>query len=73
MGKFQFTVDTSALYLQNNNKKYGREKCIQLQNYILIKTSDNVNTHTFSFNGAENTGPDTVDWTLTPPAREREY
>lgn len=25
---------------------------------------------TFSFNGAENTWPDAVDWTLTPPVRE---
>lgn len=25
---------------------------------------------TFSFNGAKNTGPDTVDWTLTPPVAE---
>lgn len=59
------------IFTEQQQKIWEREKCIQLQNYILIKTSDNVNTHTFSFNGAENTGPDTVDWTLTPPARER--
>lgn len=34
-------------------------------------SNSNINTHTFSFNGAKNTGPDTVDWTLTPPAVER--
>lgn len=64
-GKFQFTVDTSALHLQNN------KKWIQLENYTHGKTSRRVNTHTFSFNRAKNTGPDTVDWTLTPPAEER--
>lgn len=61
-------MDTSTLYTQENNRK---KKCIfLLQTYIHTKASDNVNTRTFSFNGAKNTRPDTVDWTLTPPARE---
>lgn len=47
------------------------KKCLQIENYIHIKTPGEVNTHTFSFNGAKNTGPDTVDRTLTPSAEER--
>lgn len=38
LGKSQFTVDTSALYLQSNKKK-----SIQLENYIHIKVSKYTN------------------------------